>query len=263
MTQFNDQEAYVLSQLAYMDIVSESDFGSIKGKTLQQVAQELLLERDPNKTKRFGGWGNLTDDNCYEILGDIASGKYTNLSNLTFKDFTLQEAIGFVAYAFADSSNPEDTVFAIRGTMGSTFDADTVTEIAGYTGPGWLDNYNMALSGYSAAFAAVQNFVSANIKPGGKIFVTGHSRGGGLAMYIPAVFPGATGIVFDAPGVGQMLNPMNNGLILPIQELRISAIKMIWSLLWDCIRSRDSGRIWRGRHRGCRPQRQRQDRRHI
>ena len=85
MAQFTDQEAYVLSQLAYMNLV-ESDFSKeLQGKTLQQVAQKLLPERDPDETKRFGGWGNLTDDDCYEILGDIASGKYTNLSNLTLK----------------------------------------------------------------------------------------------------------------------------------------------------------------------------------
>jgi hypothetical protein len=176
-----------------------------KDKTLQQIATKIINDRGTDKEVKLGKWGGFSIEEHYKTLADIANGEYKNLSNLVFK--AAANDVGrtdFVAYAFEDKHNKENTAFAFRGSMGSETDAGALTKAAGFTGKAWIDDYYTVLLGYSTHFPLAEKFVEEN-KGGGEMFVTGHSKGGITAARIAALFPKTTGIGVDCPGIGQLL----------------------------------------------------------
>jgi hypothetical protein len=65
------------------------------------------------------------------MLEKIANGAYENLSNLEFKDYENKNTpteSGFVAYAFADENNANDTIYAFRDSEGQPVGSGGVWE---------------------------------------------------------------------------------------------------------------------------------------
>jgi hypothetical protein len=200
------EDAAVLSQMAYMNIAKENDFNDrFKGASLQKMAADLLADRkkaiaEGKNEPTFDQWGSFTDREQYEMLEKIAAGDYPDLSNLKVKDYKNDEGKdNFVGYAFS-GENPQDVVCAFRGTMGSK-----VGDPSNFLGESWLNNYNLGVNGGSLQFKPTKDFVEKNMTPGAQTIVTGHSQGGGDGLYACATIPGVTGVVFDAPGIGQDL----------------------------------------------------------
>ena len=209
-----DQEAWVLSRIAYMDLKSTATevLKKYKGKTLKEIATELYVPVNSTTNKpigplnNFGEWGALSNTEQNEMLGDIIKGKYPHLSNLVLQDFTNQnDSNGLVAYAFCDKNNPQNKIFAFRGTEGSQLTASGLRSTIGFVLKDYIDNYYTGTKRVSLQFDPAKDFVDKNMVDGTEIFVTGHSKGGGIASYIASTRAGVQGKAFDGPGVGQCL----------------------------------------------------------
>ena len=201
-----NEEAMVLSKLAYMNIADEAIFKkNFNNSTLKEMAQRLIDDKNEGNPRDFGSYGSLTNKEHYEMLQKIVDGEYPNLSNLKIKDYDNQNATnGFVAYAFSDG---KDTVCAFRGSEGNIVGDDGfLSTVDGKTGIDWMDNYYIGLRNTSAQFKSVEEFMKRNMVEGGQTFVTGHSKGAANAAYAAAAFDGVTGFAFDGPGIGQCLS---------------------------------------------------------
>jgi LysM repeat protein len=229
-----EEEASILSRMAYMNLdMSKGPCGGFEGKSLKEVATKLLADKEAAEAAKvnpwdFGAWGNLTNTEQYAMLEKIRDGKYKNLSNLELKAYNNQEnTTGFVGYAFRDGNNHNNTVCAFRGTQGNQVGDDGFVRTAdGMTNKTWIDNGYMGTRGSSLEFEPTKNFMKANMVPGGETFVTGHSKGGGNAVYACATFDGVTGIAFDAPGLGQALDHQ--------ERARVNAAKFYNVVDEDC-----------------------------
>jgi len=174
-----DKEAWILSRLAYMDFKRKdgSDAtGEYINKTLFDLAKAFYVDPKSGKPLNdFGEWGDMTNKEQNDMLGEIISGKYPDLSNLMLKDYTPNqyEVTGFFAYAF---SLGNDTVFAFRGSEGSPFGSGLVRTIEGFLDTDWLDNIFTGTKRISLQFDPAKAFVQKN-KMSGETFVTAHSKG--------------------------------------------------------------------------------------
>jgi hypothetical protein len=207
-----DKEALVLSRIAYIDFKDDKGGDATKKylkKTLLELAQDFYVDPKSGKPLNdFGEWGALSNTEQNEMLGDILKGKYPHLSNLVLQDFTNQnDSNGLVAYAFCDKSNPQNKIFAFRGTEGSQLTASGLRSTIGFVLKDYIDNYYTGTKRVSLQFDPAKAFVDKNMADGTEIFVTGHSKGGGIASYIASTRAGVQGKAFDGPGVGQCLTP--------------------------------------------------------
>jgi hypothetical protein len=152
----------------------------------------------------FGEWGALSNKEQNEMLGDILKGKYPHLSNLILIDYTpdQEKTNGLFAYAFKDGNNPEKRIFAFRGTEGSPLNMSRIRNVAGFLDNDWQDNLYTGTKRISLQFDPAKAFVDKNMGGGAEIFVTGHSKGAGIASYIAATRPDVQGKSFDGPGIG-------------------------------------------------------------
>lgn len=210
MFSLTHEESLVLSRIAYMNIADGTEFkDKIKNKSLKELAEQLIQEKEAGNPRDFGSFGGLTNKEQYKMLEDIKNGKYPNLSNLKLKDYDNQnETNGFVAYAFYDANNPKNVVCAFRGSEGNPVgDEGFLAGLRGKTGIDWIDNLYLGTKGVSAQFEPTKSFVERNMVQGGQTFVTGHSKGSANAAYACAVIDGVTGFGFDGPGIGQALTP--------------------------------------------------------
>lgn len=207
----SDKEAWVLSRIAYMDFKKKdgSDAtGQFTNKSLYELAQYFYVDPKSGKPLNdFGEWGALSNTEQNEMLGDILKGKYPHLSNLILIDYTpnQEKTNGLFAYAFKDGNNPEKRIFAFRGTEGSPLDRGSLRDFEGYFDNDWQDNLYTGTKRISMQFDPAKAFVDKNMAGGAEIFVTGHSKGAGIASYIAATRPNVQGKSFDGPGIGQCL----------------------------------------------------------
>lgn len=93
---------------------------------------------------------------------------------------------GATAYAYKDENDDRLIIFT-------------------YKGEDWLADLQSLLSGHSSMPEEASRFVVKN-KGEGSCQVTGYSMAGALALYAAAVHEGIHGVVFDAPGIGNILN---------------------------------------------------------
>jgi hypothetical protein len=176
-----DKEAWVLSRLAYMDFKENGEDTTRKfvNMSLKELAIHFYVDPKSGKSLNdFGEWGALSNKEQNEMLGDILKGKYPHLSNLILQDFTNQnDSNGLVAYAFCDKNNPQNKIFAFRGTEGSQLTASGLRSTIGFVLKDYIDNYYTGTKRVSLQFDPAKAFVDKNMADGTEIFVTGHSKG--------------------------------------------------------------------------------------
>ena len=221
----SEKQYMLLSQLSYLDFTDNINFKYDFGdKQLSEVVEKLLKANSetgkPNfiKDDKLYLHGGLNDDDFITVLESIRDDEVLN--KLTFTGFqNNNDTTGFVGYAFRDTAT-NDNVFAFRGSEGGP-PAGSID---------WIDNLGMGLVNGSVQFDDVKSFVEENITDGGNIYVTGHSKGGANAAYVCAEFNGATGVTFDAPGIGQILDLfqsqrlVNSGLVNCVGEKDIVGV---------------------------------------
>ncbi|WHY20941.1 DUF2974 domain-containing protein [Paenibacillus sp. G2S3] len=79
-----------------------------------------------------------------------------------------------------------------------------------YKGNDWLADLQSLLSGQSSMPEEASRFLLKN-KGERDCLVTGYSMGGALALYAASVNEGISGVVFDAPGIANILSAEQNG----------------------------------------------------
>jgi hypothetical protein len=221
-----DKEYMLLSQLAYQNIDEINADKYFKNMILKDMAQKIIkidypkYLANPKETKFdyiLPGNAGMTTDQIFDVLEEIAADKNDNFSKLRLaavennnegKD--PQNDKGFKAMAFTeDGSN--DTYFAFTGSEGASG--------KGMRDEDWINDFSMFINQDLGQLKEAEAFVNNNKVEGGTIYVTGHSLGGANAMYAAANIDGVTGVVFDAPGVGQFLTEEQKSRI---KELRNS-----------------------------------------
>ncbi|WP_375102359.1 hypothetical protein [Paenibacillus sp. RS8] len=100
---------------------------------------------------------------------------------------------GATAYAYKDEYNDRLIIFT-------------------YKGSDWLADLQSLLSGQSSMPEEASRFVLKN-KGEGNCQVTGYSMGGALALYAASVNEGVGGVVFDAPGIANLLTTEQSGKV--------------------------------------------------
>ncbi|SHI32210.1 Hemolysin-type calcium-binding repeat-containing protein, partial [Clostridium cavendishii DSM 21758] len=199
-----EQQYLLLSQLAYANIADTSEDAE---KYNTMTLGEVLDKVGKNKFKTNGG---ITTEEFNGIIDKINDS--SELRNLTLKGYQNNNKSGnydgFVGYAFED--NEGNSYLAFRGSESNTPEG----QHQGKFGVDWVDNVTMGVNGESLQFEDVKRFVNmygrSIINPTenskGKVYVTGHSKGGANALYACAAIDGVTGIAFDAPGIDQALS---------------------------------------------------------
>lgn len=131
-----------------------------------------------------------------EALGALACGAYLEDAQALFAALETSKlrilayendnaGTGFVAYAFAA---PGTTIVAVRGS--ETKGACVPTNVD------WRDNFCAPLTG-SVQYAAASAFAD---RWKGPLLLTGHSKGGNVALYAQSAAPEARATVFNAQG---------------------------------------------------------------
>jgi|WetSurMetagenome_2_1015567.scaffolds.fasta_scaffold00033_70 hypothetical protein len=205
------RDSAALCQIAYMDNLR---YFALKNNTLQKMAAKILEDRD--RVIRKGGkpeydlgqWGDFSTAEHYALLEEIAKGEkgdYRNLSNLVFKAYENDSGkTDFVACAFGDKINVQNTYMSFRGSMGNQFGDSLAKEILGKASGSWIANYHRFLNGLPRHFDKVEAFVRAH-KGEGQTFVTGLSKGAADAAAACARIEGVTGWGINGPGIAQTL----------------------------------------------------------
>ena len=170
---FTDKQSLLLSQLAYLNLHSDTYKALTKygGNSLKNIASELLNlyktygnvveiktnnnDKDniiyngiPALNKEGNTNGCIAVDQYVEILNEIKNDKI--LGGLVLTDYVNNnDKTGFVAYAF---KNPEsnDSIFAFRGSDDGGFTKSI----------DWPDNFAIGISGKSIQEEEVQSFGS-------------------------------------------------------------------------------------------------------
>lgn len=215
----------LLSALSYIDIEKfyeenlEKD--GYKGTTLQEFAQ--IVKQNIIKTnEKIEYNGGYTHEEFLELLQEIAED--STLKELKMIDYLNDnkqgkedtEFTGFVGLALQDEKGI--SIIVSRGSEGEN--QQKMEDVASpYLSQDWIDNYRLASEG-SEQFPIMKDFVERNFSDCGyPTFVTGHSKGAANALYAAAVLENVTGVVFDGPGITQLLSPEQ------IRRLRSSGIK--------------------------------------
>lgn len=190
-----EKRFYILSELAYAQLFNTpKDAETFIGYTLGELTEKFSIEN----IKADGGLGQSDlEEMFYQIQLDPM------LSSLIFTNYENNNASenydGFVAYSFKDFDC--NAYFAFRGSECDTPEG----QHDGFLGVDWLDNYTLCVEGKSRQFEDIKSFVSVNSTGSGRIYVTGHSKGGANALYACSQFENSTGMTFDAPGIDQAI----------------------------------------------------------
>ncbi len=215
---FTDQEALLLSQLAYADLADEEDVLNLHGgmslaKIVDRLRNAGTVGSSWRRFRQYGGLKQVEYENMFEQIAG-----HEHLARLKLKDYINENREGgLVAYAFEDKD--ATPVICFRGTEGTELDGGGVESLAGLFREDWIDNYCMGLLDCSRQFDSAAAFVEARLKTGpAQCFVTGHSKGAANAMYAVSL-PGRwrqaadsrhstiiCGKVFGGPGIGQCLD---------------------------------------------------------
>ncbi|MCR4789893.1 MAG: DUF2974 domain-containing protein [Treponemataceae bacterium] len=170
---FNEIDAAIFAQLTYNHyngIVSDSFDNK---KTIEQVAKEFLSSSDFETRKDNGP---LINADTYKLL--LKAGltrRFKNIQMCNFKD-ELDTETSMQFSAFTAIMEDGNCVVAYRGTH---------AEIVG-----WQEDFNMAFeTPVPAQTRAVEYLTQTAKNTRHKIIITGHSKGGNLALYAPAFAP--------------------------------------------------------------------------
>ena len=166
------QEYNVLNQIAYSDFGFN---GTDTSGTLQQICQRAVKSgKDVNPA----------------IIA-VARGDYTGLSGLTYAGGqNSNDASGFVGYAFRDG---EKTICAFRGSE-EGFDLF-------FSKRDWSDNLRAAVTGASSQYPEAVEFAR-RMSGDGPLEVTGHSKGGNIAIYVASQLDNCQGgNAFNGTGI--------------------------------------------------------------
>lgn len=171
----NDLDTLVMAALSYIDLPTET-------QSFAQCASVVPLD-DPNDTFR---------GECLRLLQQIA--KSNRFGALPVRDAVsvLNDEVQFAAMTV---DLPDGThIIAFRGTDGSL--------------TGWREDFAMSFESPVPAQAAAQAYLERHLsQDSGDFIVTGHSKGGNLAVYAAAhMAAGLQGrirrvVSFDGPGV--------------------------------------------------------------
>ncbi|MFZ5990034.1 MAG: calcium-binding protein, partial [Bacillota bacterium] len=218
----------LLSQFAYVKVTEDPvDARDYYGKTLGYIIDQILS----TPTTAELGADNISKEGVIAleeliIPGNacLSIGDYKRLfqeikddpvlSSLTLKAYRNDDGDGkggFAGYAFENSAG--DTFFSIAGTEGIAAEmADLAAQGIDLGNPllkseDWLNNYYWGIMDSSFQYVPTVEFVEQNLGSSNN-YITGHSQGGANAVYACGEVPGLTGMVFDAPGISQLLSPL-------------------------------------------------------
>lgn len=165
------QEYNILNKITY------SDFGFDGSCDTSLSLQEMCRQAINNSPKN-------TKPDVLECMRAVANGEYPGLSNLTMKGgVNNNDTTGLVAYAFQDG----DTVIcAYRGTEQGAKD--------------WVDNIAPGVTGIDSVQYREALAFALEMGQGANLEVTGHSKGGNLAMYVASQTEVSGGYAFDGQG---------------------------------------------------------------
>lgn len=152
------EEYNVLNQLTYFDLNTS---GNAKGKTLSEICRSMQSDVESGKI----------DSKYAEAITAVADGKYPGLSDIVLKDsLNSNDSTGLVAFAF---ESPDGVICSYRGSEGSMLAMDR----------DWSDNVAAGITGVSSQYADAVAFARRNSE-GENLYLTGHSKGMNLAMYV-------------------------------------------------------------------------------
>ncbi len=225
-----DRQALLISSLAYMDIDEfyDENHDTYYEKTLDQFVNQVKRYIGESKNnigqelKKIDYNGGYTHNQFLEILEEIASDAI--LKNLRIVDYINDnkqnkddlQFTGFVGLALKDSNG--NVVIASRGSEGRK-QQEMEKAPSPFLSQDWIDNYRLVSKG-SEQFPIMKDFVEKNMSDNGQLtFVTGHSKGAANALYSAAAIKNITGVVYDGPGIGQLLT------LEQIDRLKSSRIK--------------------------------------
>lgn len=162
------KEYAVLNRLCYEDFGFD---GTDTSGTLQDICQRIVQEKG---------------DAAGEAVQAVARGEYPGLSKLTYAGGqNNNDSSGMVAYAYSDGDN---VICSFRGSEG-----DMISNVD------WKDDYYAGLQGQSLQYTEALAFAQ-EMSKGKNLVVTGHSKGGNIAMYVASKQGDCTGITFNAQG---------------------------------------------------------------
>lgn len=167
------QEYNILNKITY------SDFGFDGSCDTSLSLQEMCRQAINNSPKN-------TKPDVLECMRAVTNGEYPGLSNLTMKGgVNNNDTTGLVAYAFQDG----DTVIcAYRGSE------------PGDNAKDWVDNIASGVTGIDSVQYREALAFALEMGQGANLEVTGHSKGGNLAMYVASQTEVSGGYAFDGQG---------------------------------------------------------------
>ncbi len=169
MNGMTPEEYNVLDQLTYLDFGFD---GTDTSGNLQQICQRVAAQRGKD---------------AGDTVLAVARGDYPGLNGLSYAGgVNHNDTTGLVAYAFQDG----DTVIcSYRGSEGEML-----------KNVDWRDNLNAGLHGHSIQYGEALEFAR-EMSQGKDLNVTGHSKGGNLAMYVASKADNCTGgVAYDSQG---------------------------------------------------------------
>lgn len=185
------QEYNVLNQIVYSDFAFDGSCDT--SGSLQEMCRQMVES------------GKTGDGGSAECIKAIANGEYPGLSNLTLKGaVNNNDTSGLVAYAFQDG----DTV--ICSYRGSEFSNNGID---------WVDNGAAGVTGTDSIQYREALAFALEMSQGSNLEVTGHSKGGNIAMYVASQTDVSGGYTFN--GQGFPLGYLSAG---DIQRLRKSGL---------------------------------------
>ncbi len=220
---FNEIDAVIFTQLAYIDFskIVDSDFG--KTITLKDAAVKIASSADFEKRINFGP---LINTEIVTLLQKASESKRFSNTKLcgfvSLTDTEQEKQFAAITFTFDDKTN----FIVFRGTDQSIV--------------GWKEDFNMAYKlPIPAHIEAVNYFDKACKKLKGKIRLGGHSKGGNLSIfagtYCQQRFQRKIIDIynFDGPGFEQIV--LNDNRYISIQEKIKSFVpkKSIVGMIFD------------------------------
>ncbi|QTQ12020.1 DUF2974 domain-containing protein [Treponema parvum] len=196
---FNEVDALVLSQLVYLDYTEIVSSGFSKKISVSRLAEDFKKSPDYNIRSNTGQFINPKTAALLEACG--ASLRFGNMEVCGFiNKIDLENEEQFSAFTVL--LNRKTALAVFRGTD------DTIV--------GWKEDFNMGFkdvipSQLDAAVYIEKIFKKGGIRSCGKLYLSGHSKGGNLAMYAASFVPQKIKnkiknvYIFDAPGLNEKL----------------------------------------------------------
>jgi hypothetical protein len=168
---FNDVDALVLCQISYMnfDSILTDDFKNVK--TIKELWEEFSSHSDFSNRSKMGAMINPASVTLLEKagkskrFGSILAGGYVSRIDLKREE-------QFSAITFFRKKARFEPFVAFRGTD------DTLV--------GWKEDFNMIIDTIPSQKDALEYLTRVAKNTFGKMYVSGHSKGGNAAMYASA-----------------------------------------------------------------------------